>query len=186
MQTEKIINYDSPEAAQPYTMSGWKSSDGRFWKDEHSARYAGCTHLKCSKCENLTKKGWTVCEECRHKNAINRYMALPFKEWDYKTPLVLFGDDQYFFDESDIEEYLADHEDLEPEDLQLVICTPNNYFEVTEEHWSDILPENSEGEVHKKLREALDALNKVIETLPPASWSEGKFRTSYAPLPSLK
>jgi len=47
-EPEKIVPYDSAEAASIQTVTGWVSRSGRFWgNDEHMARYDGCTHRKC-------------------------------------------------------------------------------------------------------------------------------------------
>ena len=41
-EPEKIVTYDSAEAASIQTVTGWVSRSGRFWgNDEHMARYDG-------------------------------------------------------------------------------------------------------------------------------------------------
>ena len=46
---KKIILPESPEAASIQTVTGWVSSNGRYWgNDEHMARYDGSTHRKLS------------------------------------------------------------------------------------------------------------------------------------------
>jgi len=175
---EKIdkILYDSDEAASIKTLTGWVSRTGRYWgKDEHMARWDGCTHKLCE-CGNEMMKGYTICETCRSKKAIEAYDKMPFKEWDGKTPLVLFNDDQYFFHEEDIEIYLDDNE-LKPEDLRLMICEPNYLSPVNPDIWSDIWPEDHD--LPKEVDEALSKLNEVIKKQKPFSWSEGRFKTSY-------
>lgn len=177
MRAEKTkILYNSPEAASIQTITGWVSSMGRFWgKDEHMARYEGSTHDIC-KCGEEKEKGYTICEKCRAAKNIENYYKMPFKEWDGKTPLVLFNDDRYFFDEDEIELYLEDNE-LHPSDLKLVICEPNHLHEVNPDYWSDITPEDAE--LPEAVSKALDALNKAISEAKPFSWSEGIYRTEY-------
>jgi hypothetical protein len=83
MKTEPVVPFDSPEAAKQVTITGWISSDGRFYGDnEHLARYAGCTHRKCRTCDNIVEKCYIYCDSCTHKQALERYNALPTKEWD--------------------------------------------------------------------------------------------------------
>jgi hypothetical protein len=108
---------------------GWQSRDGRFYDDdEHLARWAGCTQLLCD-CGAEMEKGYTICEACRGKADAGKYEAMPFKEWDGKTPLVIYGDDIYFWDEDGVLEYCEEH-DCQPEDLRLVICEPQYAQEV--------------------------------------------------------
>lgn len=178
METKEIIVLDTDDsAARLITVTGWVSRDGRFFGDnEESARYAGCTHKSCD-CGKPMTKGWTKCDSCRSKSAAERYRALPFKDWDGVTPVC--DDDEYFFSSEAIDEYLEEH-DLKPEDLMLVICTPNNFNEITSEYWEEILPE--EGEIPSELKEKLDEFNKFIATLAPVSWSPSKIRTAYRPV----
>ncbi len=178
METKEIIVLDTDDsAAKLITVTGWVSRDGRFFGDnEESARYAGCTHKSCD-CGNSMTKGWTKCDSCRSKSAAERYKALPFQEWDWEVPVC--DDDEYFFSAEAIDDYLEEH-DLKPEDLSLVICTPNNFNEITSEYWDGILAED--GEIPVELQNKLDELNKFIATLAPASWSPSKIRTEYRPV----
>lgn len=177
MKEEKIILDSSNEAAQLKTVTGWVSSTGRFFTDERLARYDGSTHSACE-CGNLMKRSWTKCDSCRSVSNQEKYKAMPFKEWDMKTPLVIFYDDKYFFDADEIEEYLEEHE-LKDEDLQLVICEPNYLSTIDSGNWEDVLPVDGDGELPKEVEKALGELNKIIEKAEPISWSEGKYRTEY-------
>lgn len=175
MREQKEIMYDSPEAAKPYTMNGWLSSNGHFYKEESMARYQGCTHQKCE-CGNKMSKGWSKCDNCRAISSRKRYEEMPIEEWDGKTPLVIYNDDQYFFDEDSIRDYCVDN-DCSPEDLQLVICEPNYPMTVSEDYWSDQMPtDDGDGELPKGLQEKLDELNEYISKMEPLSWSQGKRR----------
>jgi hypothetical protein len=50
MPEEKVVMYESSEAASIQTVTGWVGADGRFWgNDEHMARYCGATHRHCEK-----------------------------------------------------------------------------------------------------------------------------------------
>lgn len=178
METKELIVLDTDEsAAKLITVTGWVSRHGRFFGDkEESARYDGCTHKSCD-CGNSMTKGWTKCDFCRSKSAAERYKALPFKEWDWAVPVC--DDEKYFFSAEEIDEYLEEH-DLKPEDLSLVICTPNYFKEITSEYWEEILTED--GEIPGELQDKLDEFNKFIATLAPISWSPSKIRTEYRPV----
>ncbi len=170
---EKIIMYDSPEAAKQVTLTGWLSADNRFFgKDEHMARFSGCTHQKCE-CGSVMSRGYTKCEECRHKASQDRYLAYPVVEWDGKEPICIYDDDKYFFNYDDLMEYCGDNE-LEPEDLCLVLCKPNYFGSIHADYWGDVLPED--GDLPAEFEKQLNTLNEYIKTLPPASWSGDKKR----------
>ena len=54
-QQEEVVMIDDPRAATLVTVTGWRSMDGRFYGDnEHAARWAGCTHVKCLACGKPT------------------------------------------------------------------------------------------------------------------------------------
>lgn len=169
--TEKRIDYESPEAASIQTVTGWVSSDGFFWgKDESMARYAGSTHRICEKNPEHgvhRKNEW--CEKCHDERANAKWAEMPRREYD-GTPVVVFGSDDYFFEQDQIVDWLQMNE-IKPEDARLVFCTPNYLRQLTGEEWADDLPED--GELNSSVSDALDALNKVIAAQPPASWSEG-------------
>jgi hypothetical protein len=175
-EEEKVILYSSEEAAKIMTVTGWVSSTGRFWgKDEHMARWEGSTHKTCD-CGVITEKGYSKCEKCRLAASIGAYKKMPFKEWNYETPLINYQDDKFFWNEEDIIEYLEEN-DLKPEDLNLVICEPNYFYKIDSDYWEDILPED--GDIPKELEELLKKVNEYCETAKPISWTEGKYRTEY-------
>lgn len=179
---ENIVLFDNPEAATTKTVTGWFSRHGRYYgENESSARYDGCTHKKCD-CGNIMERSYMRCKSCRGKLKSERYNNLEYREWDGKIPVVLWDDDKYFFSEEDIYDWLEDF-DIEdrPEEVSLLICEPNNYFEVSADYWNDIMPEDSDGDLPKELEVALKKLNEVIRTLPPASYEPGKIRTSFIP-----
>jgi hypothetical protein len=181
MKEQKIVMYESNEAATFKTgISGWVSGDGRFFgNDEHLARYAGSTHRKCD-CGGVMSRGWLKCEKCRAIIEKENFNKLPFVEWDGEAAVYSDEYDKYFFDKSDLDDFLYDHENLEEGEtieIDLLICVPNEYNKLNDSYWEDILPED--GEIHGKLAKAIDELNKVIKELPPASWYPGKTRTKY-------
>jgi len=177
---EKIIMYESEEAAKKITVTGWVSSTGFFYgDDENIARFAGCTHKLCE-CGAVTSKNYTHCEKCRTKRRSKVYEAMPYQEWDECTPLVLFDDDRYFFDKDGLLDWCA-CEDIKVEDLQLVICKPNVIHRIEyNDMYCDDLPEDMGLEdVAPEIAAALDKVNEMIkEHKTPLSWYAGKFRTS--------
>lgn len=174
------VHYASDEAARLKTLTGWVSRHGHFYGDnEHLARWDGCTHQTCA-CGAEMARGYTACPSCRDKTQLARYEALAFKEWDGATPLTLFNDDTYFWDEDGVLDY-CEMNGLQPSDLRLVICEPQFAWEVEpDDYLCDILPKDSSVEdVDPELAEAFEALNRVIrERKKPISWSGGEFRTS--------
>lgn len=180
MENEKMILFDSPEAAQYKTgIEGWVSSDGRFFgkgeRAEQTARYAGSTHHKCE-CGGIAPRGWIRCEDCQRKTAGENYLKLPYKEWDCDAPICLYDDDRYFFSEDDLINYLYDHK-LNGSDVQLVFCEPVKYRSIGTE---DIAPDSHEDwEPSKALEEKIKEFNGFLKTLSPHSWMPGKIRTSY-------
>lgn len=179
MEDKKVIRYDSPEAAQFKTgISGWVSSDGRFWgKDENMARYTGCTHVLCKDCGAATEKHYTRCEACRQKFSVESWAALPFRAWDGKAPICTHDGEIYFFTEEDLIDYL-DENKLKGSDVMLVFCDPVNYYELDYNYWGDEAHED--WEPPKELVEAVEKVNDLIRTLPAHSWTVGKIRTSYS------
>lgn len=171
---DKVL-YESDEAAQIKTVTGWFSRFGRFCSDEHSARYDGCTHQTCD-CGNEMHRGWTKCDSCRLVISTARFEAMPEVAYN-DQPVVLFESDRYFFCIEDIEQYCED-EDLKIEDLQLVACVPNKatYISV-DDWWCDDLPEDTYvSELHPEIHELETKINKLIQEGITLSWSEGKER----------
>lgn len=137
MKTEKQIIYDDENAARfVENIKGWIDINNRFYGNnpdsEHMARWSSCTHQKCE-CGKLMTKGWTKCDECRTKAEIERYSQLQFKE--YNGDLVYSHlADKYFRDSDEIEDYCSD-EEIDPKDLRLVFCEPNEFSQIDSDYW---------------------------------------------------
>lgn len=182
---EKVIMYDSPEAARKVNLvledgthygSGWVSSERRFYVTEDEARRYGSTHKKCECGDIVSTRSY--CRKCSDRKARERYFKMEEKEWNGKDMLTLHDDDRWFSDMDEVAEYAADN-DIEPTDLMLVICTPNYMHTVDGSQWEDIMPEDSDGDLPKEVEAKLKELNEAIENAPPISWSAGKYRTKY-------
>lgn len=168
---DKIVMYDSPEAATRIDMPGWKSRLGHFYpgnhsSSEHGARWSGCTHMTCE-CGNVFDKGRVRCRACDAKKDAERYYSLPVEKWDGTTPLCLFGTDTYFFGDA-VLDYLADL----PKDEAVYICKckPGYLHIIEAEDWQDDLPEDFD--LPDAVATAVDALNAVIKEAGPVAWYE--------------
>jgi hypothetical protein len=180
MKEENVIMYDSPEAATYVkNIEGWIDKDRRFFgkgdDGERMARYSSCTHKTCD-CGNIMQKGYTKCEDCRRKASVERYNALPFKEWDLSEPVCTWDGDKYFFNIEDLEEYMEENELTE---IPLLLCEANKYRKIEADYWADVFPDDSDGELPKEMQEALDNLNAVIDKMPAASYAPSRIRTTY-------
>ena len=188
MSNDKIVMYDSDEAAHKEMCEVWVSRRNRVYVSEYPndpaavahaeecARSDGATHQKCQKCGIVYPRHelrlYELCREClaKHESA-NRaanYAKLVRVSWDGRTPLALHWQDKWFFSASDIREYLEEPGE-KLESLQLVLCEPQRVEKLdVMTLCEDILPdgEDAPGE----LIDAVEALNKVIATLPPVSW----------------
>lgn len=168
---EKIIHYDSQEAAQFQTgLSGWVDRYGRFWgNDEHMARWSGCTHLNCTKCgEQIEVRSY--CRSCSHKTDVERYLSMPKQEWYGEEYLYSMSYDKYIYSNEELFDFLAET-NTSPEDLMLVICEPNYLSQINSDYWCDDLTED--GDLPGNVESALEALNKAIRDAGPASYSPG-------------
>lgn len=172
--TDEMILIDSDEAAKRATVDGWISRTGRFyWEYERSARYDGCTHVYCEDCNDIIpKSGIAICDNCKEKRDTSKYISMPRKKWDGEAPLYSEKYDEYLYSE-DAVNYLAEEHDCSIESLRLIICEPTRFSTLDASFFYDDLPED--GELPAELEAAIDAFNSVIETLPPASWSPGKY-----------
>lgn len=175
-QTEKVILRDSPEAAQPVTVIGWKSSTGRVFFDEYSARYDGATHCICSDCGEIARKPYTVCKPCQNLRDEAKYKAMPKKEWDGHA--MLYSDllEKYYSGISEAMDDLDNSNEVKTiADLRLVICEPNYARQIDGDYFVDDLPDDAEGDLPGWLEEAIDEFNTAVSKGGPLSWSPGKF-----------
>lgn len=182
MKEDRVVMYDSAEAATRVNMPGWKSRWGHFYPgdnaiSEQGARWAGCTHMTCE-CGNVHEKMLPRCASCQAKQEMERFEALPEIEWDRVTPLALFDDDRWFWDEGDLLDYLADCVS-DPDTVRVVICEPGKLHLLDGSIWEDDLPED--GELPDAVATALDSLNAAIRTAEPVSWWHGKQRINLEP-----
>ena len=167
MSDEKVIMFDSPEAAQFKPVEGWVDSHGYFFgNDERTARYSGSTHTKCEACGEVHPTR-SRCDRCYREAQQKRFLEFPVEKWDGVTPLCLYGTETYFFGES-VLDFIAD---LAPDaEVQICKCKPGYLHTLDADDWCDDLPED--GELPDAVQTALDALNAAIKTAEPVCWWE--------------
>lgn len=177
--TNKVIMYDSPEAAQLVTVTGWATKDGRFFGDnEHLARHAGSTHRRCdNNKDHAPYRKNAYCEPCAAAKRIEVFNAMPVVEWDGEAPLNLFDTDLYFYNLEQILEY-CDEYGLDITGLQLVLCEPVSMYLFSEDYWEDCFADDVD--LPGEIQAALNDLNAAIEEHGKAvSWSPGNKRVIY-------
>jgi hypothetical protein len=144
MTEETIILPDSPDAAQHLPdLNGWLSRNGRFFKNEHYARYDGSTHKKCPKCATIIVRGRTVCDACWKKSRIDRYSKFPTKKWNGEDPIYSNVYDKFFVSCGQVMVFCETYH-CSIEDLLLQICKPVYAREIDPyELYADDLPDES-------------------------------------------
>jgi hypothetical protein len=181
--TEKIIMYDSAEAAQSKTMSltGWFCSNGHFHGNaEDVARYCGATHRACAKCLKPIKvRGYLICDGCRNKNEIENYFKMPFQEWDKVTPLYSQLLEEYFFDEDYLDCLIKDAPLANSKKLRLIICEPLGVPSIDEDMFYDYLPSGQlfDDVASEEVLSAITALNSALQKEKTWAWVPGDNRT---------
>jgi len=177
---EKIIMYTDPDIVEyRENIKGWVGK-GFYYGDnkdsESIARYAVCTHKFC-KCGNIMKKYYTACSKCREANKIKRYNKMPFKEYDYKSPLYSDYLDKYFQTYDELCDYCYDNK-LNPADMNLIICEYNYCKEIDPyDYYIDLMPEDYE-ELPDYVVKAFDKLNNELsKNKEYISYYPGKYQT---------
>ena len=184
MKNEKVIMYDSPEAASIKTVTGWVSSNGQFFGgDEHLARFCGSTHKVCKCGDVIARNGY--CRKCHEQKKHDQYMAMPSVPWDGEAVLSIHDTDVYFFSADSLIDYCVDN-GCRPQDLPLVICVPKFASEIDgSDYFSSHLPED--GELPAEIEAAFDALNAVIRACKePLCWYQGKTSVTPESLPTIE
>jgi hypothetical protein len=93
---------------------------------------------------------------------------MPVVEWDEKTPLCLYGSDQYLCNYSEILDYCEEN-DLRPLELMLVLCEPVKLRTLDSDFFADCLAD--EQELPAEIENAIDEFNAKIAAYPHVvSW----------------
>ena len=175
---EKIIMFDSPEAAQFRTdIHGWVARNHLYAYQgpnaEEAARYQGCTHIPCKQCGAPTEKHHSKCDACCELADLARYQAMPRAEWDGKAMLYSETTDRYYSDLGEAEDHLDEMEErCTLADLRLVICEPNYARRLDPDDYVDHTADDG-GELPEELLSAIEAFNATVAGTV-LSWSPGK------------
>lgn len=166
----KVVLYKDVNPTQ-VTLNGLVDSSGKFWyKDEHMAKWASCTHVDCTRCKRPTPKTYLLCEDCRKFNDAKKYRSFPVKEWDGKNPLFSNSVDRWYFE--GIEEVLEDLDSLELDniiDLQLLLSEPVYYPELDLANFLDDAPEDLN--IPNSVIQAVETFNNTISNIKePMYW----------------
>lgn len=178
METDKIIMYDSDEAAkyETRTVTGWFGRDGKFYgDDERIARYCNSTHRLCQCGELVERSGF--CRPCWENDLRLKWELLPTRAWDGTTPICLYNGDEYFFNDTDLDEYCEEN-GLRPENLMLVHCDPCIGRDIDEDDFADEIPDG--GELPDSVLKAMREFNAVLNEARPFSWEPGDRRVIIA------
>lgn len=173
---EKDVILPNKETIEVYNLG--TAQQPRYIVTEQTVRKELSTHKLCGDCGSTIEKN-SYCHSCYESKNKDNYLKKEFKEWDGKTPLIIYNSDEYFFDEDSLLDYI---EEAEEDNIQLMICTPNHCPELSEEYFTEeYLPENFDdlGDFDKSLVQKIKELNEYISTLKPMSWSQGRYRTEY-------
>jgi hypothetical protein len=177
-----MILYSDDKAATYRTgLSGWVSSRGFFFGDnkdsEHMARYDGCTHVECKYCGKPARRGYTACQSCRNKKALERYFEMPLVEYDGKSMIYSQGWDRFFADWDELTDHLFDQPEYPSDaEIQLILCEPIYLHSIDDDYWVDCYPTEADYELPDDVKDAIDQLNSVLAKAHPSSWEPGSKR----------
>jgi dTMP kinase len=99
-EKEKIIKYESEEAAKFKNIEMWVSRKGFVFSTEEDARINGCTHFRCPGCNQYTKKVNAFiekCPDCKEKYRHKYYLTFEKKDWDGDSIVYSEKIGEYFF-----------------------------------------------------------------------------------------
>ena len=115
-------------------------------------------------------------EQCRFiMGPTVEYSSRPFSPWEGE---MVYSEilNQFFQSPEEIIAYIRDKGLEMPENLKLVICEPERWRLLDSNYWySDA--EDFGTDIPKELEEAIEALNRVVRSLPVANWCRGLYRT---------
>lgn len=126
------------------------------------------------------------CPECRFKNEEKRFLQMPYKDWDGETPVWLYNTDIYFFSVEEVIDY-ATELGIKVSELWLVIAEPVQLPEFDIEDFLyeklEVEPEDINDIVSDSKREIINTFvnNILLEELGNDLnlWKPGKYRTSF-------
>ena len=177
---EMVLYKDAAKKVQEFKSSGgklieiWETVNGYLLFDEDAARYKGCTHRACEDCGKPAEKAYTQCKACRDIESKKKFLNLPEKVWDNKTPLYSRDADEYFFDFDDLYDDMM-YDNMTWDEMGLVICKPDRLLTVSEDSLIPC-PIREDYELPNEVLGALQSLNTAIREADAASWYPGNIR----------
>ena len=166
---EKIISIDSHEAAEYKSVEGWASANSQYFgEDEYSARYDGCTHVRCGCCGELRRKNALNCEGCEQLQIKQRWDEAEKTDWaDGGT--VYSAKVKKFYSDKEIYKKVCLEIKCSTEDMLLFACNPIYSSNVSK---STILgQELREAILPSSIIEKLNDLNTAIDACEPLAFS---------------
>ncbi len=157
---DDVILKNDPRAATYRTdITGWVGRNGNYYgRDEGRARRESATHRVCDVCGNIIEVH-AFCVPCYDRKKIDKYNAMPEKEWDEETPVYSQTNDEYHESWSDVCDEDPNEKIIEA--LQLIICEPKYLKEIDPyEYYSYDIPDG--GDLPDQIYQAFERLNKVI------------------------
>lgn len=172
MEQDEILKSDDKAAKYVTGLCGWVDRHGHYWgENEDLARYSGCTHITCDNCGVMRiRNGY--CAPCHEVKRIEKFNALEKIEWDGKIPLYSDSQDEYFFDDGSLSDYIEEHE-ASIDDLQLRLCRPVAMQTLDESYFLDDMHEDAE--LPNDVANAIESLNKLILEQPTQTWGPDKY-----------
>jgi len=164
---EKIILYDSPEAARLLTPEdlietplwiGGRGIHAIITPNESTARYAGCTHKTCPETGEVFEKGYSHGPTVRARREWERYNNLRQVEVTEDTVFSFYDGGEVYDGEDELFEALVYRE---AESIGMVtVGVPIDFRELDEDYWEDDLPEDYE--FSPKVYDLIRQLNAAI------------------------
>ena len=177
---DKVILKGDPSSVRVELTNVYYSLRGQAYLRRESAEHDSYTHFKCTNCGNIVERN-SYCKDCSQAKHNEKYNKLPYQEWDGECCVCIYEDDKYFWDSDQIEEYCDDN-DIKFDDLQLVICEPSEYRELSSDFFEEIMPEDMD-ELPKKIQDKINEFNEFMKSLPPLSYTPTNIRTKYISKP---
>ena len=148
---EKIILYDSPEAARLLTPEdlietplwiGGRGIHAIITPNESTARYAGCTHKTCPETGEVFEKGYSHGPTVRARREWERYNNLRQVEVTGDTVFSFYDGEEVYDGEDELFEALVEQD---ADGIGMVtVGVPVKFRVLTTEYWADDLPDGDD------------------------------------------
>jgi len=135
--------------------------EGLFGDQEKLARYSSCTHKRCE-CDEVMAKYYSFCPKCRESKSKEGFFEKELVLWDGETPLYCEHYEEYFFHESEIDDFIAEYDERSQADLRLLLCESVPVPYIDEDFYEELSNEDGEMvDIPQAVIEAMNNLNEV-------------------------